>query len=341
MSYWWVNQRSSYKESLAQGILWAPLIDARQSPRADWRRLEDLHEGDIVYHYSRKSLRAVSVVQNTAHYWRTPEGFPDRDPKTIGLCVRTEYQELNKPVPLKRLREGHSSALLSRGPFDKNGAVHRGYIFSVDDILNSIIVNLIDAHKPTEELSEDLAASNPGGKLPGLKDTHPFLDTDHRMTSDGKYVGTLDRHGISSSRGEQSDLRKYLLGTTKIAQCALCGRTLPQEFIHIGHIKRRSDCTDDERRDFRSVAMPVCLLGCDTLFEEGYVAVRDDGVIVGIESKNLGIREAIGLVSGKICRAHNSYSSKYFKYHYLRSRAGRTDTNGCVQNDANLQDGEI
>ena len=49
------------------------------------------------------------------------------------------------------------------------------------------------------------------------------------------------------------------------------------QFLVAAHIKKRSVCTDAEKRDLKYVAMSACKFGCDELFERGYIAVADDG----------------------------------------------------------------
>lgn len=92
------------------------------------------------------------------------------------------------------------------------------------------------------------------------------------------YDGELERKATRAQRGEQAALKRRLLpGLT--GQCALCGRELPGTFLIGAHIKKRAMCTDDEKRDLANIAMLACTLGCDALYEHGYVAVAEEGVI--------------------------------------------------------------
>ncbi|WBP92091.1 hypothetical protein [Kitasatospora cathayae] len=60
---------------------------------------------------------------------------------------------------------------------------------------------------------------------------------------------------------------------------ALCGRALPATLLTAAHIKKHAVCTDDEKRDFANIAMLACSLGCDSLYERGYITVTDTGRI--------------------------------------------------------------
>ncbi len=90
------------------------------------------------------------------------------------------------------------------------------------------------------------------------------------------YTGPLERSAERAHRGEQAHLKRALLpGPT--GECALCGRSLPAAFLIAAHIKKRAACTDDEKRDLQNVAMLACLLGCDGLYERGFISVAEGG----------------------------------------------------------------
>lgn len=92
------------------------------------------------------------------------------------------------------------------------------------------------------------------------------------------YDGELERAATRAARGEQAALKRHLLPGAS-GTCALCGRHLPKAVLHAAHIKKRSACDEAEKRDLANVAMLACTLGCDALFEHGYVTVDDQGHI--------------------------------------------------------------
>ena len=81
------------------------------------------------------------------------------------------------------------------------------------------------------------------------------------------------------------------------------------------HIKKRSYCTDEEKRDLSNIGMLNCKFGCDELYERGFISVSDDWtVIVKTSIKDLAAHEYIDE------RLQNSIvprpsSSKYFAWH--------------------------
>lgn len=103
------------------------------------------------------------------------------------------------------------------------------------------------------------------------------------------FEGTLHRRGSDLHRGEQEDLRNYLLPPkAQVGLCALCGMKLPRRLLVAAHIKRRSECSDYERRQLSEICMAACLLGCDALYEHGYIGVAYGGALL-VSSEALGL----------------------------------------------------
>ncbi|MGG2035142.1 hypothetical protein ABFY62_31035 [Pseudomonas aeruginosa] len=94
-----------------------------------------------------------------------------------------------------------------------------------------------------------------------------------------KHLGDeLDVPAAVKRRKEQALLRTILLSNKASECCALCGRDLPVDLLVIGHIRKRHSCPPEMKKDLANV-MPVCLLGCDRLFENGYVFIDSTGTI--------------------------------------------------------------
>jgi hypothetical protein len=89
----------------------------------------------------------------------------------------------------------------------------------------------------------------------------------------------LDSLASVKVRKEQAQLRNLLAGNRELASCALCGHEYPIRFLVAAHVKKRSICTDDERRDLRHVAMLACTFGCDALYEAGWITVGQGGYV--------------------------------------------------------------
>jgi len=134
-------------------------------------------------------------------------------------------------------------------------------------------------------------------------------------TLDLAFLGETDGSQFRSYRREQRILRGALgIGSgdgDRPHKCGLCGVARPERLIVAAHIKRRADCTESERRDLRSVAMPACTLGCDALFENGYLAVADGGRILVYESAGMTLTS----YHGEVASAWSPSREPYFRWH--------------------------
>ena len=135
------------------------------------------------------------------------------------------------------------------------------------------------------------------------------------------FAGNTDATVERTVRREQRLLRKALGLSRGSHACSLCGRTYPDRLLVAAHIKKRSDCTEEEKVDIPAVAMIACALGCDALFEHGYVTVTDDGMIQATK-KSDGEEHLRELVQGLHSRSvtnFNQDSIPYFTWHRANS----------------------
>lgn len=134
--------------------------------------------------------------------------------------------------------------------------------------------------------------------------------------------GDLDVSSTAKRRKEQSLLRTILLKNKATECCALCGRDLPVDLLVIGHIRKRHSCTSEMKKDLANV-MPVCLLGCDRLFENGYVIVNAKGAIQAGQSGKIvpSVKSAIEHLVDKQCSAWSEEADEYFDWHRSHHRS--------------------
>jgi hypothetical protein len=128
---------------------------------------------------------------------------------------------------------------------------------------------------------------------------------------------TLDVKLNSSYRLEQDLIRRLLLRGRTFNPCFFCGKELSQEHLVAAHIKQRSECSQEERLDFRNNVVLACKMGCDHLFELGYFAVASDGVLVkDLASIDLEVTSYLGQLPDQ-CELFDNAMANYFEWHYL------------------------
>jgi len=94
-------------------------------------------------------------------------------------------------------------------------------------------------------------------------------------------IDVTDALRTTTIRLEQSRVRKKLFGKRTTSACDLCRRELPIDLLVAAHVKARARCSEAERRDVQGNILALCVLGCDGLFERGYVAVENGIIVAG------------------------------------------------------------
>lgn len=290
---WWVNQ-SSRKGAADNETVWAPKESQNGRVPAHWASLLQVQPGDVIYHYTDTYLvgvsRAVSAsITATNPYVDGPENWEE-----LGNRVPVDYSPFDSPVhrdaiPLE-VRINNVGQHV--GPFDRRGQVAQGYLYPVSAELFHVIARMTGFEFTTGVSGRD-------------------LDT---------IDGPTDAMAQSLVRREQPILRMRLLDGRSIAPCGLCGQDTPADYLVAGHIKKRSEATERERRD-QNVAMLVCLFGCDRAFEIGDALVGSDGRIT-ISQR---LREARPGLARQLeatqARAYNSQTAPYFRHRFEALRS--------------------
>lgn len=148
--------------------------------------------------------------------------------------------------------------------------------------------------------------------------------TEPRVDDELNLVGDLDALIFALRRREQRRLRARKFGSMTEAACDICGRTLPVRLLVVAHVKRRADATRNERLDPHNV-MAACLLGCDALFEYGYIYIDSTGTVQVNEVAIEPMPHELERLQGRRCTAHSPRSSSFFAAHALRSMGARAD----------------
>ena len=143
------------------------------------------------------------------------------------------------------------------------------------------------------------------GTGPNGSSTAVGAASDHSYVRCKEVLGRLaqtDEDAEAKIRKEQKILRRWLFDGKDEERCALCQRIYMRSALVAAHKKKRTLCNPAERRD-PHIVMPLCVFGCDFVYEHRYVVVRD-GVATGgdLEGCSEAVREyARGLLGQTIC----------------------------------------
>jgi hypothetical protein len=293
MKFWWATQTRNYRLALAEGSLWTVRwVDGRLP--VDRARIEQLSVGDHVFHYGKRVSRkhhigAVSRVTAPVSPRDRPDAYSTHDPnqRNDGLYVAVEVIADGFQIPFERAFEliGYEP----EGPFNIDDRVGQRYLSALTETQAAAL--LVEAGVEVPLPSEDPQVV---------------------------HEGETNRWALLAHRVEQSLLRAQLLSGQPQAACALCGRYLPASLLVAAHIRRRSELSDQERWSFDQIAFLACVLGCDGLFERGYLVVREDGLVsAGRQHGSSEVGLHLASLIGRTCSAWNERTRSNFSAHAL------------------------
>lgn len=301
-SFWWVSQGYNYDVAIEQQTLWSLPNKLRDLPHR--RLLLEMRPGDVVLHYASRFLRAVSVVKTSWRPATRPPGYLIREGDgDDGWLVELEVKHKDLELPF------HDIARLiphgPPGPLNRFGVPMQIYVARLSEDSAAALATAAGADI-TAPIQED-----PMPLRPALMET--------------------DSAAMTQLRREQGYLRRHLLQNSDEAPCALCGRVLPAHLLVAAHIVPRRMLDDAERLNFTAAAFLACTLGCDSLFEYGYIAVNGDGLIMASRSTdNEVLRATVEALAGRQVLNLSKYNAASFARHRELHSESTVETTRCT-----------
>lgn len=124
---------------------------------------------------------------------------------------------------------------------------------------------------------------------------------------------------LATYRKEHQTLKANLFKGQLAMRCAVCGELFPKSLLVTAHLKKRSECAPEERID-PAVVLPMCVAGCDALYERGYLSL-DAATSLVVETPRTAQltgtymhKVAKGLV-GRCCPYELTARAKYLEWH--------------------------
>jgi hypothetical protein len=147
----------------------------------------------------------------------------------------------------------------------------------------------------------------------------PLFDLDDDLEEYKELVGAqgdTDGQSLRNYRREQHLLRKMLLDRRRIAQCGICGSSLPKDLLVAAHIKQRAKCSTEEKLDLPNIAMLMCDFGCDGLYEDGFIYVEEGTVKTRpMAGDPAALRDKLVSLEGLTCNEWSEARRGYFQWH--------------------------
>lgn len=166
----------------------------------------------------------------------------------------------------------------------------------------------------SEEKSQAILATFDLSSETYVEDIDPGTFEEINKRLDG--LEETDSEVKSYRRLEQGYLKNKLFGRRTLGTCAICQNEFPVALLVAAHIKKRANCSLEERKDVH-VVMPVCKFGCDDLFERGFIAVIAGQVIsLNKQPSSAYVEKNITDLVGRTCVYYHDRTAKYFEAHY-------------------------
>lgn len=308
--FWWANQGVTGVTATRSGDftnLWAAFKDAQGNTQPSWDSLELASPGDVVLHYANGYVVGSSRVARPSRLAVRPSAFetPERFGDNGRELLLDEFAPFDIPVRLDEIPiELRRSERGSGTPFTTEGKVQRGYLFPVNASIATAVFAIAGLVVDADE-TDEMTGTGSASEL---------------------YLSINETDGTASAkyRKEQGALRQRLFGSASQARCGICGRRYPVRYLHTAHIKSRSACSEEERKDWKNVVIAACLFGCDALFEDGMLTVDPTGVIHVNDGHDQtpAFAAFTASLAGKVAPSFTPENRKYFEWRNAQSRLG-------------------
>ncbi len=210
---------------------------------------------------------------------------------TIGyIDVASKLGAKSAQVEMRRRLPGYKIWAASTHILSRHGSEIKAKSLSLASLYQQLefdsrgrkVLKLTKGHPNAQQLQTMRQLTPASAKL--LRDHWgSFIANDARILAAKRAVDfdSLDAQRTVLARLEQNAARALLLQNRQTAKCAFCGRDVPASLLVAAHIKPRASCSTSEKRQIDLNIVGLCKLGCDDLFERGYVEVFDGVIILG------------------------------------------------------------
>lgn len=140
MNIWWVNQGGTYELSKRLGYLWAPLKTYWGREHAYWSTMAEVRKGDIIAHYSKGKILALSRATADVYIAERVSGFHGLQSEawtaSLGRRVDITLFPLEPPILIDSVAARIHELAIYQGPLTKNGKIKQSYLnrFTLDGL---------------------------------------------------------------------------------------------------------------------------------------------------------------------------------------------------------------
>ena len=212
---------------------------------------------DLLREYLGSSSQFVNDLRGISYSGSTKHPTPI-EMDTVAFLqsnLNAESSDIREYLKTRGHERDNSIKRVFYSPFVHKSGSRRNYVYNLVGELNIDAIEIVHRINSTDRY---LHFKN---LLDGLEDTEK-----------------LDKH---NKRVDQPILRDWLFEKKEFECCGICGNKFSINALITAHKKKRSICSDEEKRD-PHIVMPMCVFGCDFLYERGNIIIENGVVNAGL-----------------------------------------------------------
>ena len=255
-----VMQGTTYQEEKHLGIIWSPQKDKSGLVPHSSKIMQDIKNGDRIFHYVKGSIVAISIVKKGCQEHLRPQRNGNHKIEN-GYLVESEYRELEIPLNIRN----HFDEIIQYLPikysaFKEDGTGNSGYLYPCNEELTLKLLeyistlNIFNSDEDQLELSVDEVITKERNPLQAL-------------------LAETESETKMKIRCYQQKFRKLVMPLWN-HECPLCGIRL-DPLLNSSHSKSWKDCSDDERLNPYNGVL-LCH-NHDALYKKGLISFDGQG----------------------------------------------------------------
>ncbi|MFJ7746598.1 HNH endonuclease [Peribacillus sp. NPDC097295] len=257
-----VMQGTTYQEERHLGIIWSPQIDKSGLVPHSSKIIQEIKNGDRIFHYVKGSIVAISIVKKGCQEDIRPQRIRNHKMEN-GYLVETEYRELEIPLNIRDHFDEITQYLpIKYSAFQEDGTGNSGYLYPCNEELTLKLLeyismlNIFNADEDQLELSVDEVIAKERNPLQAL-------------------LAETESEAKMKIRCGQQKFRKLVMPLWN-HHCPLCGIGMAA-LLKTSHAKPWKDSTDEERLNPYN-GLVLCY-NHDALYEKGLITFDGQGRI--------------------------------------------------------------
>lgn len=257
-----VMQGETYHEERNAGVLWTSQIDKSGMVPHSWKRMQDVKKGDLVFHYVKGEIVAISRVRKDCTNGTNPlRKETQANENNQAFIVQTVYRELEFPLPIKPFFKEIDPLLpVKYSAFQEEAGGNSGYLYPCNEELAMKLLEVISSLNIFTVEMEQLELSM---EVIKKSEHNPLLSL----------IAEAELQIKTKMRRGKEQFTESLLPLWK-SECPLCGIAI-RDVLKATPAKPWKDSSDEERLDpFNGVLLCA---NHSALYTAGYIAFTGGG----------------------------------------------------------------